>query len=447
MKQFDKRMIALLAAGACAVGVMNMAGMSAGADTIAGIYTADETDTSFSRDVEIDRTRYTFSAHVFGPGVDNLSLKDPYAQYQWGLRNDGEFQYYEVTNRFDDINQQLARDIDTANMLGLPAPIEGPDAYRLRTTIAVPGIDINISPAWDLYDASTEEHRQVIVAIIDTGIDVSHPELAGALWVNEDEIPDDGIDNDGNGYVDDVNGWNFFDNSNQIYTGTEDKHGTHTAGTISAVRGSLGIAGITDQNYVKFMTIKVLGTEEGVGEDEDVVNAIRYAEANGASICNLSFGTEWHYDDLEQVMRESNMLFVVAAGNGDELGYGQNTDENPDYPSSFHLPNIISVASLMFDGDLAESSNYGVNSIDIAAPGVLVVSTITENGYGFMSGTSMAAPMVTGVAAMLYSYRTDLALSDIKTVIMNSAHKLDTLTDKVACGGMLDAYAALTYGR
>ncbi|MCC8060647.1 MAG: S8 family serine peptidase [Clostridiales bacterium] len=417
------------------------------ADTAAGSCTMDETGTAFSRDMEIDRARYTFSARVFGPGVDNLSLKDPYAIYQWGLRNDGEFRYYEVVNRFEDTNEQLARDIDTANMLGIPAPVEGPDAYRQRTTVAVSGIDINISPAWDLYDASTEEHRPVIVAIIDTGIEVSNPEISGALWVNEDEIPDDGIDNDGNGYIDDVNGWNFFDNSNQIYTGAEDKHGTHVAGTISAVRGSLGIAGITDQNYVKFMTIKVLGLEEGVGEEEDVINAIRYAEANGASICNLSFGTEWYYEDLEQVMRESNMLFVVAAGNGDELGFGKNTDEVPDYPASFRLPNIISVANLMFDGDLAESSNYGAHSIDIAAPGVLIVSTLPENSYGFMSGTSMAAPMVTGVAAMLYSYRTDLALSDIKTVIMNSAHKLDTLTDKVACGGMLDAYAALTYGR
>lgn len=136
-----------------------------------------------------------------------------------------------------------------------------------------------------------ETKRPVIVAIIDTGIDITHPDLKNAIWTNEDEIPDDGIDNDGNGYVDDVHGWNFYDGNNTLYTGADDTHGTHAAGTISAGRGDGGMVGITDNQYVKIMVLKALGSDEGKGNTQAVLDAIRYAEANGASICNLSFGS------------------------------------------------------------------------------------------------------------------------------------------------------------
>ncbi|MCI8661640.1 MAG: S8 family serine peptidase [Lachnospiraceae bacterium] len=388
---------------------------------------------------------YGFSTRVYGPGVNNLSVGDPYARYQWGLRNDGELQYLEVVNRFKDSNPLLAESIDLANSLGIPAPVAGPSAYEIETTDSVEGIDINIQPAWELYDASTKEHRPVIVAVIDTGVDINHPELKDAIWVNEDEIPGDGIDNDGNGYIDDVNGWNFFNNSNQVYVGEEDDHGTHAAGTIAAARKSMGVAGIADNKYVKIMPLKALGTEFGIGEEAAVIAAIQYAEANGASICNLSFGTEIYYPRLEQVMRESKMLFISAAGNGDRNGNGLNADTNPDYPASFKLDNSISVANLMFDGNLAKSSNYSANIIDIAAPGTYIVSTTTGDTYGFMTGTSMAAPMVTGVAAFLYSYRTDIGLQDVKIILMNSSRPLEGLKEKVISGGMIDAYAALTY--
>ena len=386
-----------------------------------------------------------FSAHVYGPGEENLSSGDPYAKYQWGLKNDGELQYQEVVNRFRSSDPVLATTIDLANALKIPAPVEGPGAYELETTDSVKGIDINVLPAWELYDASTGPHRPVIVAVIDTGVDITHPELKDAIWANEDEIPGDGIDNDGNGYVDDVNGWNFFSNNNQVYVGKEDDHGTHAAGTIAATRKSMGIAGIADNQYIKIMPLKVLGTSQGIGEEQAVIDAILYAQANGASICNLSFGTETYYPRLEQVMKDSHMLFVISAGNGDRYGRGCNVDEYPDYPACFQLDNAISVANLMFDGNLAKSSNYSGNTIDIAAPGTYIVSTITDNGYGFMTGTSMSAPMVTGVAALLYSYRTDIGLQDVKTILMDSARKLEGLEGKLVSGGVADAYAALTY--
>ena len=288
-----------------------------------------------------------FSAHVYGPGEENLSSGDPYAKYQWGLKNDGELQYQEVVNRFRSSDPVLATTIDLANALKIPAPVEGPGAYELETTDSVKGIDINVLPAWELYDASTGPHRPVIVAVIDTGVDITHPELKDAIWANEDEIPGDGIDNDGNGYVDDVNGWNFFSNNNQVYVGKEDDHGTHAAGTIAATRKSMGIAGIADNQYIKIMPLKVLGTSQGIGEEQAVIDAILYAQANGASICNLSFGTETYYPRLEQVMKDSHMLFVISAGNGDRYGRGCNVDEYPDYPACFQLDNAISVAQLM----------------------------------------------------------------------------------------------------
>ena len=391
--------------------------------------------------------RYTFHADVYGPGVINLSASDSYSRYQWGLKNDAELQYSEITNRFRDSNPKLANYIDLANYFGMPAPVAGPDAYRIKEIRARRGVDINILPAWNLYDSSTEEHRHVVVAVIDTGIDISHPDLKNAIWTNEDEIPGDGIDNDGNGYIDDVHGWNFFDGNNELCKGREDDHGTHAAGTIAAARGNGGIAGITDNNYVKIMVLKALGTRYGVGEEKAIIEAIRYAEANGASICNLSFGTTEYYPELEKVMRDSKMLFVVSAGNGNAKGIGEDTDQKPDYPSSFDLDNVISAANLMFDGNLAESSNYGAKSVDIAAPGTYIVSTIADSGYGFMTGTSMSAPMVTGAAAMLYSYRTDLQLSDIRKVLLETARKLPTLNGKLSSNGMLDLYAALNHGR
>lgn len=433
--KIDRRKLTLLLSAVCVLGTSFPAAAQG-----AAVMVETDAEGATARD-------YGFVARVYGPGEANLSASDPYARYQWGLKNDGELQYVEVVNKFRNSNPEMASRIDWANYLGIPAPVAGPDAYEQETITSVRGIDINMLPAWNLYDESTEPRREVVVAVIDTGIDINHPDLKDSIWVNVDEIPDDGIDNDGNGYVDDVHGWNFFHENNQVYVGHEDDHGTHAAGTIAASRKETGIAGIADNQYVKVMPVKALGTEYGLGEEEAVIKAIQYAEANGASICNLSFGTTVYYPRLEQVMRDSNMLFVVASGNGDRKGYGINIDEKPDYPSSYPLDNVISVANLMFDGNLERSSNYGVNHVDIAAPGTYIVSTTTNNSYGFMSGTSMAAPMVTGVAAMLYSYRTDLSLADVRTVLLQSARKLPGLEGKIASGGVVDAYAAITYGR
>ncbi len=206
------------------------------------------------------------------------------------------------------------------------------------------------------------------------------------------------------------------------------------------------MAGITDNQYVKLMSVKALGGPLGIGSPESIMQAIRYAEANGASICNLSLGTSAYNEELAAAIRDSPACFLsIACGNGDARGQGYDTDASPIYPASLPYDNVISVASLMFDGELAASSNYGAGTVDIAAPGSYILSTAPGDGYAFMSGTSMAAPMVTGTAAMIYSFRTDLSLADVKTAILSSAKPMESLAGKTVSGGMLDAYAALNY--
>ncbi|MEY8355601.1 S8 family peptidase [Lachnospiraceae bacterium 54-53] len=376
---------------------------------------------------------------ALGPGLVNLSPADEFSTYQWGLKNDGEFRLMELKSKFQSVDNIF----DSRNTgTGMPQP--GPGDYESTVIHAVTGVDINIQPAWKLYDQA-ENKRSVIVAIIDTGIDINHLELKNAMWTNPGEVEGDGIDNDGNGYVDDVHGWNFYQGNSQVFNGSEDSHGTHAAGTIGAARGAYGIAGITDNNYVKIMSLKALGGADGVGSPEAVIQAIKYAEANGASICNLSMGTSSYSEALAQTIKDSTLLFVVSCGNGGVSGLGYDTDTYPVYPASLPYDNVISVANLLFDGSLSKDSNYGAASVDIAAPGSYILSTVPGNAYGFMSGTSMAAPMVTGVAAMLYSYRPDISLTDVKNIILNSSRKLDGLTGKTVSGGLLDAYGAMTW--
>ncbi len=388
--------------------------------------------------------RQTFYAAAIGPGLDNLSLADDYAQYQWALKNDGNLSQTEQKLNFDSLDDAYVRR-DGRRVAAIALPPLGPSNFSSIKTQAYPGIDINIRDAWNRYD-SLENKRPVTIALIDTGVDISHPELQSAIWTNADEIPDDGIDNDGNGYIDDVHGWNFLANSNQIYVGREDIHGTHAAGTIAASKNDGGIMGITDNNYVKIMVLKALGGEEGSGSPESVISAIRYAEANGAQICNLSFGSREVTQEFMDTIKNSSMLFVVSAGNGDIYEIGYDIDKYPVYPASLPYDNVLTVANLLFDGSLDDSSNYGPYNVDIAAPGTMILSTVPENSYGFMSGTSMAAPMVTAAAAMVYSARPETDLLTVKNILIYSAHKLAPLKGLMLSSGMLDVSAAMTWG-
>ena len=218
------------------------------------------------------------------------------------------------------------------------------------------GVDASV--AWPLSAGAAE----VIVAVIDSGIDPNHPDLIDAIWVNSDEVPDNGIDDDNNGFVDDTYGWDFtgeYDNTPQ----DEHGHGTHVAGTIAATRNNNeGIAGVADN--VKIMGLRFLD-KQGNGITSWAINAIEYAVANGAAISNNSWGGGPYETPLYNAIAESGNaghLFVAAAGNS-----GNNSDLFPMYPAAYNLPNILSIAAINSSG-LAGFSNYGNSTVDIAAP-------------------------------------------------------------------------------
>lgn len=376
-------------------------------------------------DVALVQPNYTYESTA-------LSTSDPLVGEQWALDYDGSFQLEEQENRYPVFDDPF--DVPSAPWQWI-APWWMWSAGSIQVQ-AVPGIDIGLADAWRLYDGGS---RDVVVALVDTGIDYTHEDLVGRIWTNTDEIPGNGIDDDGNGYVDDVYGWNFYSGTNDVYVGTEDAHGTHGAGTIAANAGNgVGIAGIVQSDHVKVMAVKALGGSDGSGTTASIIQAIQYAEANGAQICNLSLGSSQNDPALYRTIASSKMLFVVAAGND-----GTDLETAPSYPASYDLDNLIAVANIRYDGELDPTSSYGAASVDLAAPGSYILSTTPGNTYSYMTGTSMAAPMVSAAAAMVYSAFPKATLADVKDILLASVHKLDCLTGRTATGGMLDLGAAM----
>ncbi|MBC9784485.1 S8 family serine peptidase [Heliobacterium chlorum] len=305
--------------------------------------------------------------------------------------------------------------------------------------LGAPDVDINAPEAWNI----TKGSPSVVAAVIDTGIDFSHPDLQQAAWVNPGEIPGDGIDNDQNGYVDDVNGWDFYYNDNTLFHPNDggysdsDYHGTHVAGTIAAASNNeIGVAGIAPN--VKIMSLKFIGPD-GFGSTSNAISAIEYAKQMGATLANNSWGGGGYDPALKEAIDSFGKLFVCAAGND-----GKNTDLSPTYPACYDSSNIISVAALTNWGWLAGFSNYGVNTVDVAAPGHLIKSTLPGNSYDYYSGTSMATPHVTGTAALLYSQNPGLSATDVINRLKNTGTPLGSLQGYVGSGRMINAYNALT---
>ncbi|AHA74910.1 S8 family peptidase [Bacillus thuringiensis] len=302
---------------------------------------------------------------------------------------------------------------------------------NIQGSVGSPNIDINVEEAW----TKTEGSSNITIGIIDTGIDINHPDLKNNIWKNPDEIPGDGIDNDNNGYIDDIYGWDFVNNNNSVYDGTGDSHGTHVAGTIAAVKNNtIGVAGVAPQ--VKVMSLKFLGTNGGT--ISNAIKAIEYAKNKGVKITNNSWGGGGFSQALYDAIQQSNSLFIAASGNN-----GTNADQTPMYPAAYSLSNILSVASITNKGSLSSFSNYGKTSVDVAAPGTDILSTLPNNSYGFYSGTSMATPHVSGVAALIQSAYPSYSPTEIKNKIMNNTSPLSTLTNKVLTGGLINAGKAL----
>lgn len=297
------------------------------------------------------------------------------------------------------------------------------------------GVDVNAELAWDITTGS----REVIVSVIDTGVDYTHADLQNNIWVNEAEANGEpGVDDDGNGYIDDIHGYDFVNNDGDPMD--DQGHGTHCSGTIGAEgndeKGLVGVAW-----NVRIMGVKFLDSR-GSGTLANAVKAIDYARKMGAKIHSNSWGGGGFSQILKDSIdatRDADQLFVAAAGND-----GRNNDNVPAYPASYDTENIVSVAAIDNRGSLAYFSNHGVTTVDVAAPGVNIVSTTPGNAQASYSGTSMATPHVSGVAVLLYADNPNQTYAEVKERLIRYARPAASLSNKVLSGGIVDAYYALT---
>ncbi|HEY0006746.1 MAG TPA: S8 family serine peptidase [Pyrinomonadaceae bacterium] len=337
--------------------------------------------------------------------------------------------------------------------------------YALKNTGQVvlgvqgtPGVDINAETAWNI----TTGNRNIVVGVIDQGVDINHPDLKDNIWTNPGESgggkETNGIDDDGDGYVDDVHGWDFIPcvqvpgpgcGNNTVFDSPSDVHGTHVSGTIGA-SGNNGI-GVTGVNWqVTLLPLKFLGSEIGSGDGLNAIRAINLAiklrqmwetsgGTKGANIRVLSNswgggGSMQAELDVIKAAGDAGILFVVAAGNG-----GSNIDTSPQFPASYQAPNLLSVASTTSSDTLYPSSNYGPNSVDIAAPGANILSTVPNNSYGYSTGTSMATPHVSGTAALLCAANPNLTVAQLWNLIVFNSDPVQALATRTFSGARLDA--------
>jgi subtilisin family serine protease len=297
---------------------------------------------------------------------------------------------------------------------------------------------ISAKEAWSIKTGS----KSIVVANIDTGIDYNHQDLANNVWRNPSETCNDNIDNDGNGFVDDCIGWDFYNKDSK--PADDDGHGTHTAGTIGATGDNgIGISGVA--KLASIMSLKFLGGPSGSGTLEDAVASITYATQNGAKILSNSWGgggfSQLLYEAISAA-NEKDILFVAAAGNS-----ATNNDLKPTYPASYSLPNIISVASTDKADKLSRFSCFGKKSVHLAAPGSTILSTLPDSTFGQLSGTSMATPHVTGAALILKAAYPQLDAIAIKGLLMDGSDRMSNLTDKIRSGGRINVVESLRLAR
>ena len=326
-------------------------------------------------------------------------------------------------------------------LLSVEAGITPNDPYYLRQWY-LPKIEAD--SAW----TKIRETPDIIVAVIDSGVDINNPDLKNNIWVNKKEVAGNNLDDDNNGFIDDVNGWDFVNNvpdpSPKFDSGWTEagiSHGTMVSGIIGAEGNNyIGVTGVTWK--VNLMPLRVLH-DTGEGKISSVVRAIDYAVANGADIINLSFVTYNYSDSLYNAITrayKAGVIVVAAAGNDQTNGEGRNTSKSPIYPACMDGPNgenmVIGVAATDALDQKAPFSSYGFDCIDITAPGISFFNTITYGGNaqavnpnydGYWSGTSMAAPVVSGVMALVAQVNPDLSRSEIVNLVLGSANNISLL--------------------
>ncbi len=318
-----------------------------------------------------------------------------------------------------------------------PEPIEPPSAFT-------PAEDPDMKEVWGIQKTDTPKawetskgSKDVIVGIIDTGIDYNHEDLSFNVLRNANEIPNNDIDDDQNGYIDDVIGWDFVHNDKLPYD--DHSHGTHVSGTIGAVgNNGIGVSGINQ--IVSILSIKAFDAN-GSGDVANAIKAIEYAVSRGAKVLNNSWGDYEFSQALEDVIGEAlkkGVTVVCAAGNETN-----NNDKKPLYPAGSKQENVIAVAASTDSDSLAFFSNYGKTTVHLAAPGATIYSTVPNNKYEVMDGTSMATPHVVGAVALLLSVKPSLTPQEIKKILMDSVTPIAAFKDKVVSKGRLNLAKAV----
>jgi thermitase len=305
----------------------------------------------------------------------------------------------------------------------------------------VVGADGNILKAWEI----TKGSRDVIVAIIDTGVDYNHEELKDNMWVNQAELNGrPGVDDDGNGFIDDVHGYDFIENDGNPDDGYG--HGTHCAGIVGASHTKGKIMGVMGQ--VSIMAVRMMD-DKGRGKLEQSIKAVGYAIENGAHVLSNSWGSRGYSEILENLFKKANdrgIVAVAAAGNA----RFNNNDESPTYPATYNSPNIISVSAINAQNRHAAYSSYGPKTVHVGAPGTNVLSAFIKTRryketYRVTSGTSMAAPFVSGLVGLYMSrFGTDVVPSEVKKNLIESSVPVADLVDKNVAKGRVDGFNFLS---
>ena len=391
---------------------------------------------------QIGVTKVT-TASEFGIQIWDLPKGSNVEQIISAYENDPRFQYIEADYiiTLDDVEKTSPTQEDLATITPqstTPNDPSYPQLWGLNNTGqtgGTPDADIDAPEAWDIQTGDPN----LVIGVLDTGVDYNHPDLVNNIWTNPGETAGDGIDNDNNGYIDDVRGWDFAYNDND--PSDVDGHGTHVSGTIAAKgNNSVGVTGVAWN--AKIMPLKFLN-DSGSGLLSDAVLALNYATAKGVKLTNNSWSGGGYYQSLYDAINiagQQGALFIAAAGNG----YGNNNDINPVYPASYNLPNIISVASTTHTDALSNFSNYGPTSVDLGAPGSNIYSTIPGGNYATYSGTSMASPHVAGGAALVWSQNPNWSAQEVKNRLLNTTDPKPSLNGRTVSGGRLNINNALS---
>ncbi len=305
--------------------------------------------------------------------------------------------------------------------------------------------DINVLSVWD----KTMGSKKIIIAIVDTGLDINHPDLKENLWVNTLEKNGEvGVDDDGNGYIDDIHGYNFVEDNSSLKDRLN--HGTHVAGTVGAVHNKIGVTGVMKD--VSLMTTKIFAKDKKT-TTEMIVEGITYTVNNGAHIQNHSWGWLSHSQAIKEAIEYANKrgsLIIASAGNS-----SVDMDEKPQYPAGYKLDNIIAVAAYGIEGKKAPFTNYGKRSVHVAAPGLNIISTVDGGYYAMNSGTSMAAPHVSGAIGLILSLNSQwvagrrskklikVPTRKIRNLLIKTSQKTNFLKNISVSNGRIDTAKAV----